>query len=210
MPRKHVVITGTGRTGTTFLVQLLTSLGLDTGFSLDNMILDEYAKAGLEHDIRDVNAPYIVKDPIFCYYADEVLRDESIVIEHVFVPVRDISAAAESRHHVTKLAIPWYRFDKRWLFRRNKLVVPGGLWITRKKHDQEDILLRQFYKLIMDLSHSNISISFIAYPRLIKDKPYLYEKLKPIIGKIDYEEFSLSFDKTVRPDWAHRFSENDV
>ena len=30
--RRHLVITGVGRSGTTFLVELLTGLGLDTGF----------------------------------------------------------------------------------------------------------------------------------------------------------------------------------
>ncbi len=36
-PRHHVVITGTGRTETTFLVELFTHLGLETGFSKDNV-----------------------------------------------------------------------------------------------------------------------------------------------------------------------------
>ncbi|MGO8710482.1 MAG: hypothetical protein ACLQUZ_00180 [Rhizomicrobium sp.] len=32
MSRHHVIISGTGRAGTTFLVQLLTALKLDTGY----------------------------------------------------------------------------------------------------------------------------------------------------------------------------------
>lgn len=36
-PRRHVVITGTGRTGTTFLVALFTHLGLDTGLLPDEV-----------------------------------------------------------------------------------------------------------------------------------------------------------------------------
>lgn len=32
MPKHHIIISGTGRAGTTFLVQLLTELELDTGF----------------------------------------------------------------------------------------------------------------------------------------------------------------------------------
>ena len=37
MAASHVVISGTGRAGTTFLVQLLTHLGLDTGFDPHTM-----------------------------------------------------------------------------------------------------------------------------------------------------------------------------
>ena len=55
--RSHIIITGTGRTGTTFLVQLLTNLGLETGFTRQNMALFENARAGLEHDVRNGNAP---------------------------------------------------------------------------------------------------------------------------------------------------------
>ena len=35
-PRRHVVITGTGRAGTSFLVELLTHLGLETGFGVES------------------------------------------------------------------------------------------------------------------------------------------------------------------------------
>jgi hypothetical protein len=33
MTKHHIIISGTDRSGTTFLVQLLTALGLDTGFT---------------------------------------------------------------------------------------------------------------------------------------------------------------------------------
>ena len=38
----RIVITGTGRSGTTLLVQILTDLGFDTGFSSDAPIDDAY------------------------------------------------------------------------------------------------------------------------------------------------------------------------
>jgi len=73
MIRSHIVITGTGRAGTTFLVQLLTHLGLDTGFDVDTIDLSPIARASLETDIRDPNAPYIVKSPFLCDLAEEVV-----------------------------------------------------------------------------------------------------------------------------------------
>ncbi len=63
--RKHILITGTGRAGTTFMVELLTHLGLDTGFNADTVtgLKDEMGRAGLEKDIRNNDCPFIVKSP---------------------------------------------------------------------------------------------------------------------------------------------------
>ena len=64
-PAHKVIITGTGRAGTTFLVRLLTELGLDTGYTRRNWSRDYFTHcdAGLEHDLAGPDAPYIVKNP---------------------------------------------------------------------------------------------------------------------------------------------------
>lgn len=86
--RHHVVITGTGRCGTTFLVELLTNLGLDTGFSLahTSQLKDEVAHAGLEKNIDDQDCPYIIKNPGFCDQAKDVLQRKDIIIDHIYTP----------------------------------------------------------------------------------------------------------------------------
>jgi len=199
--RTHVVITGTGRTGTTFLVQLLTRLGLETGFSPDNMVLFEEARAGLEHDVREAGSPYIVKDPAFCDYAQEVLEREEIRIEHVFVPMRDLTAAAESRRLVVR------RTD-----RSNGLLpsqVAGGLWHTDEPGEQEGVLLQQLYKLMLALSDADVPLTLLRYPRLTRDRAYLYRKLRPVLGTIDFGRFEEVFALTVRPDLVHRFGQDD-
>ena len=102
--RNHVIITGTGRSGTTFLIELFTHLGLETGFSAEDIEFEskkfKKSRAGLEHDIRHIDCPYIVKHPKFCHYAEEVLCRDDIIIEHVFIPIRDLYSAAESRRYV--------------------------------------------------------------------------------------------------------------
>lgn len=201
MHRKHIVITGTGRAGTTFLVQLLTKLGLETGFSSQDMPLYENARAGLECDVRDKNAPYIVKNPWFCDYADEVLKRDDIEIEHVFVPIRNLPAAAESRRYVienTVSKIPLIPSQ-----------VPGGLWHTDNGDEQEEILLKQIYKLALALSDTMIPLTLLRYPRITNDSLYLYQKLKPILGETGYSQFHSIFEETVHPDWVHCFNKND-
>jgi len=52
-PLHKVIISGTGRAGTTFLVRLLTELGLETGYGpgeLDRHI-DGNSHGGLEHKL---------------------------------------------------------------------------------------------------------------------------------------------------------------
>jgi hypothetical protein len=210
-PRKHVIITGTGRAGTTFLVQLLTKLKLDTGFTPESMqkAINEHARAGLEHDVRKENAPYIVKSPWFCDNADEVVRREDIVLDHVFIPMRDLYSAAESRRYVTEKAVSKMPFLKRLKHSIKPPKVPGGLVHSRVKWKQEKILLVRFYNLILALSEAQIPVTLLQYPKLVKDSAYLYEKLKPVLRTISYEEFAPAFAATARPELVHDFTSSD-
>ena len=71
----RLYISGTGRAGTTFLMQLFTELGLDTGFKRvsDNKSYFPTARAGLEQDLFDRKGPRIVKSPFLCDHVDDVL-----------------------------------------------------------------------------------------------------------------------------------------
>ena len=211
--RGHVVITGTGRCGTTFLVELLTHLGLETGFSVDQLVSlkDTNARAGLEFDIRLKDWPYIVKSPAFSDVADEVTRRDDIVIEHVLVPFRDLNAAATSRRHVQKTLVSNMPLFARLRNTIRQRRYAGGLWFTRsmKQGKQEEALLRQIYKLILAISDTNIPVTFMRYPRIVKDCPYLFEKLRPILGETTYESFCAVFSRTVQPELINSFNKND-
>ena len=217
MPSKHVVITGTGRAGTSFLVEILTQLGLDTGFEPEDMAsrrvkgYSRAARGGLEHDIRKPGAPYIVKSPWFCDYAEEVLQMSDIMIEHVFIPMRDLQAAAESRRRVSQEYLAQQPFIRRWLGRLKPppLGVPGGLWHTRSARKQESALQQQIYKLARALSDTAIPVTLLRYPKIVKDSLYLYDKLKPILTDVTYDQFQPAFQISVKPQWTHRLSAND-
>ena len=211
--RSHVVITGTGRCGTSFLVELLTHLGLETGFNADDFMSmkSSPARAGLEYDIRSNDCPYIVKSPAFCDFAEEVIRREDIHIEHVFIPSRDLDAAAESRRHAQKTLVENLPFFERWRNKIRQRRHPGGLLNTRsiRQGKQEEVLLRHIYKLMLAIADTNIPVTFMRYPRIVNDCPFLYEKLKPILGDLRYESFFSVFSRTVCPDLVHSFNQND-
>lgn len=214
MPSKeHVVITGTGRAGTTVLIELLTRLGLDTGFSVDDLAShkDKQARAGLEYDIRSEDCPFIVKSPWFCDHADEVLSRGDIVIKHVFIPVRDLNAAAESRRHVVKTHVSNMRIAQKLRYMVRPRLVAGGLWGTHssKSGRQEEVLLKKMYGLIHAVSDASLPVTFMRYPRIVKDCPYLFGKLKPILADIGYDSFYAAFCETVRPELVNCFNDRD-
>jgi len=193
--RHHVIISGTGRAGTTFLVQLLTALGLDTGFSTPDAKVYANCRAGMEQDLRNPRAPLIVKNPWLCDYLDEVLQDPQIVIDHAFIPVRGLFAAAESRRHVAANSDPDPETGD----------IPGGLWHTDSPPEQETVLARQLYKLIHTLAKRDIPATLLYFPRLAQDPEYLFRKLSFLCGEIGYEQFLQAFHHTVQPDWIHHF-----
>jgi|SRR5450432_1151459 len=212
-PRDHVVITGTGRSGTTFLVELLTLLGLETGFSTADIVSKKLkiARAGLEYDLRGENCPFIVKSPFFCDFAEEILHRDDIVIKHVFIPIRDLNAAAESRRYVLKTNVLNLPFLSRLKFMMRPGKFAGGLWHTSssKPGRQEEILLRQIYKLVLAISNTTSPVTFMRYPRMLKDCRYLFKKLEPILTGITFESFHAAFSETVRPELVHSFNKND-
>lgn len=211
MTRRHVVITGTGRTGTSFLVELLTHLGLETGFAPEDLARHKsaIARAGFEHDIRSADAPFIVKSPWFCDYCDEILRRDDIAIDHVYIPMRDSTAAAESRRFVTRQTTATFPIWKRMKHLLAKQSVAGGIWHTKNSSQQEDVLLGQVYKLVLALSRTMVPVTLLQYPLIVNDSIYLFEKLQPILGPMTYSEFESTHSKVARKDLVHSFTPND-
>jgi hypothetical protein len=193
MGRHHLIISGTGRAGTTFLVQLFTELGLDTGFADSASGLLPDCHAGMERDIRDKDAPYVVKSPALCEYLDEVLQTSEIVIDHALVPIRDLYSAAESRRDVSRRG-PRKRGN------------PGGLWLTKNPRAQEAILAQQLHHLVHTLAKYDIPMIWLHFPRFVKDPDYLYQKIKPVLPSPDFESFTKAFRAVTRPELVHDFA----
>ncbi|MEI6884485.1 MAG: hypothetical protein WCO02_08350 [Bacteroidota bacterium] len=197
--RNHVIISGTGRAGTTFLVKLLSNLGLETSFSQANFEsnIDLKSMAGLELDIRETGAPYIVKSPWICDYIDELLNNDQLKIDYAFIPLRDIHEAAKSRIMISA------NRDKVKYIKPSD--APGGLWGTDNPDEQEYILHVKLLKLLLSLSARNIPVVFIHFPKMTLDPSYLYKKLMPILKEIEFQKFEEVFNSTVRREHVHSY-----
>lgn len=107
-PERHLIIAGTGRAGTSFLVRYLTELGLDTTLARngDRASWDADANAGLENQlVCGANLPYVVKSPWIGEYVDQILNEKQFKIDAFIVPVRDLVEAATSRVVLEQRAI---------------------------------------------------------------------------------------------------------
>lgn len=189
--QKKIIITGTGRAGTTFLVQLLTELGLDTGYTPDTWRNDyfEHCNAGLEHEIEDPKSPSIVKSPELSGRLPAILARGTVEITHALIPIRDLDAATRSRVRVGG--------DGR---------TPGGLRDTRDPARQKSLLAENFHVLLHTLTTHEIPYTLLHFPRFATDADYAFKKLSFLAPGIPPETFANAFRRVARPELIHEFN----
>jgi hypothetical protein len=186
-PEKHLITTGTGRAGTSFLVRYLTELGLDTTLARNGERAgwDLEANAGLENLlVSGTNLPYVVKSPWIGEYVDQILNEKQFKIDAFIVPVRDLVEAATSRVVLEQRAIhqhnPWMadQLDRTWETYGH---TAGGLVYSLNPLDQARLLAVQFHQLVLKASEAGIPIVFPVFPRIATDWQYLHKCLRPIL-----------------------------
>lgn len=195
----HLVIAGTGRSGTSFIVQFLAICGLETHLTAHpDEKLDENANAGLEDTpIAGYTLPYVVKSPWLFELIDELVERTDITLDAVIMPIRDIVEAATSRVILEMRA----RYGNehldpeiaRW---ENWAQTPGGVVYSLNPIDQARILALGFHKTVGALVRKDIPIIFLDFPRLVNDADYLWAKLGPILQhRITREDASAAHSK---------------
>lgn len=196
----RVMITGVGRSGTTFLVQLLTAMDFETGYTLEEALtqVDPISFAGLEQPLFEPSNPYVVKSP---YYADllmDALRSQRIKVSYVIVPIRPLFEAAESRRRVTTEASK---------IKPNPLNHPGGLTFTLDPNEQEEKLAVSLYALVNALIVHRVNFLFLAFPRLVHDPIYCFQQLQPLLDNhnVSWEEFKRAHALVAKPSLIHSF-----
>jgi hypothetical protein len=190
-PEHKVIITGTGRSGTTFLVRLLGAVGLDTGISEKNFDKKYYenCRAGLEFNILDKKTPYIVKNPALCDMLAPALATGRFVIDHAYIPIRELKSVAASR-----AAVGGANGSK-----------PGGLWRTAEAANQGAVMGEMFHTLMHTLAAHDIPHTFILFPRMVTDPAYTYRKLEFLMKGISFETFKGAFVRTSDPSLVHKY-----
>ena len=155
--KEKIMITGTGRCGTTFLMILFSLLNFDTGFNEDNF--KDYIKgecnSGLEKDYTsDVQ---VIKSPYYLSYIDKIIKDPNCVIKNVIIPIRDFTEAAKSREK-----------------NGNQF---GGLWNAKNEEEQVKYYNDLMSNYIQIMTKHDLNTTFIDFERMVENKEYLFNKL---------------------------------
>jgi len=171
-----ILITGTGRCGTTFLIKLFTFLGFDTGFETKTykQHISKNCNSGMEKSFTDKS--YVLKNPSFIENIDKIIS-QNISIKYMIIPIRNYNDSAESRvkHGAGK---------------------PGGLLNASNKDEQLQFYYRIMANYLYYMTKYDINTIFIDFDKMITDKSYLYGKLKLILDEknIDIATFNVYYE----------------
>jgi hypothetical protein len=167
---EKILITGTGRCGTTFLIKLFTFLDFDTGFTKENYkkFIPMNCNAGMEKNYKENH--YILKNPDFLINMNSIIQDNRIQIKYVILPIREYNSAAESRASHGKSR--------------------GGLvWGAKDMLTQLVVFHKSMANYIRLMTIHEIPTIFLDFEKMTMDKNYLFNKLKPIL-----DEKNVGFD----------------
>jgi hypothetical protein len=177
-----ILITGTGRSGTTFLIKLFSFLGFNTGFDRENYknFIFENCNSGME---RNYSSEYdVLKNPAFIANIEEIYKN--IKIKQVIIPIREYEKTASSRVFNQSSSI-------------NTNFVPGGLWNANNYDEQLAYYHKVMAEYVYYMTKYNINTIFLDFDKMISDEKYLFDKLKHIFDEkeISYELFCSVYDE---------------
>lgn len=188
-PAAKVVIAGTGRAGTTLLVQVMTDLGFDTGFK-PGVQANPEARAGLEKNILAPNAPRVVKSPRLSTELGPLLESGAVVVEHLIIPVRDLDVAAASRVRAAS-------------YGRSLNAQGGMLWGTKRPLAQRQALAEVLAQLLVTAARHDLPTTLLHFPRFTTDAEYLHRKLVVLDPALQLGDVQRVLADRYRPDYVH-------
>lgn len=199
--KHHAVIAGTGRAGTTFLVQFLAACGLDVGKGFDPANTHDLgpARAGLERYLIDPEAPYVVKDPWLWTYCDEVDLS-AVAIDALILPTRDLITSATSRVYQERIEL----VASEWRTRPPVDVrsgALGGVVYSLDPIDQARLLAVGFHRVVHWATRHEIPLFLLDFPRTVNDSAYLISTLGPWLSQHCAEPAAReAFEAVARPE----------
>ena len=205
MDTSHIIVAGTGRAGTSFLMALLTELGYDTGFDTWIRGWDHKVRAGeewgypwafkinklyeLEWNWPKTNTnmaattfiPRVVKSPRFAFQLHKLLEKNQIKVDYAIVPFRKVKHVAAS---YLKAGLEWESPGREQFFKK----MPP----QRRKELFWYIQLGYMLETFVEYEIPHV---FIRFPKMVEDGEYLFNKLILPFPDLDRDKFFTVYNK---------------
>ncbi len=187
----RILIAGSGKCGTTFFMELLTELGLDTGYEPGQVGTGEW---NIQHSNATLEGqPYILKSPAFSKNKriHDLTERWGWNVEHVYILLRDFDEVANNR---------W----ERCRYKSGLLLIEDqeAKHIDAKWRGYKHQAARQVGNLMLQVNSEDIPYTFLMFPRIITDPEYLWSNCE-LLQTLDYETFKVGFDKVADEDKVH-------
>jgi len=174
------LVTGTGRSGTSLVMQLLTACGADTGYAGPFKTWYMPNMGGMDRDLHTkmtpeevAELPSVVKDPRACRRLPHLLANGIYKPDHVIVCVRDIREATLSFMSANNI---WYPDDPDDpdSFRMGSV---EGVGLQNPYTHISDWLRQVLGSLLETLVVHDIPFTTVAFPRFVSEPDYLERRL---------------------------------
>lgn len=203
---RRIVVAGTGRSGTTLLMQILTEMGYDTGFNDMHHDWRGTVRAGMEmghplvsHFNKDFKLevetnkeeircridamPRIIKSPAYSVELDYLLENDLIDVESVIIPMRDITQVAKSRID-TNLQSATKPLD-------------GFMKDSSDLDRTEAMLYFHLGHLFRTLYKHRLDYVVIDFLEMVDSMYYMYGRLVKVFPDMEYGKFKKAWEKVV-------------
>ena len=177
---KKVLITGSGRSGTSFLMLIYSYLKQGTGWG-DNAHTTLYknCKSGLE-DVKGLDSSNrIIKSPKFLRQLGKFYdKNKKIDILDIIIPVRNLEDVAKSRERHGNQAGGW----------QNSAI--------KDKESQIKYVNESYSMFLSTAAKYELPFTLIDFQKMVNDSKYLYRKIKHTFKEdLSYEEFDTAYKK---------------
>lgn len=216
-----ILITGTGRCGTTFLIQLFSRAGLDTQMyekpdgkwysRFHQHVVDMDPDSGKVHKVVRSEEPgeYLVYSPeiraglethicLADTKADVARLPRWIKNPRLAVTAGElIDAGILELDHVF---LPVRNLDDVADSKKSLHQHKNESWYEKERERLKTLSAAQLGQAVADLTCRGVPITLLEFPRIVRDPDYLFEKTFPV-ARYRWDTFADAFWKTANPDY---------